>query len=143
MTHTACSVLSNNPFRILRASLQPLSLSSEKLVTLKDVRIQAIIRTEDEPLNYREFCNKNGKLKTWANKNSHLHSSFYSDIKLHAYLDNDNFLLKSPEPNYSFTGIQDHWAQHPFPSLQREGEKEKDMNIESEYFPLGPNKYGT
>lgn len=76
MTHTACSVLSNNPFRILRASLQPSSLSSEKLVTLKDVRIQAIIRTEDEPLNYREFCNKNGKLKTWANK------KFSSALKL-------------------------------------------------------------
>jgi hypothetical protein len=30
--------------------------------------IQAIIRPEDEPLNYGQFCNKNGKLKTWANK---------------------------------------------------------------------------
>lgn len=31
-------------------------------------RMQAIIRTEGKPLNYRQFCNKNDKLKTWANK---------------------------------------------------------------------------
>ena len=54
--------------RILCASMEPWSLAPVKLVTLKDAPIQAIIRTEDEPLNYRQFCNKNGKLKTWANK---------------------------------------------------------------------------